>query len=54
VESGKCEGPGGGIDGVHYAPGFTLVCIETRYEVQVFNHPSISFGYTFQNQIINK
>ncbi len=23
--SGKCEGPGGGIDGVHYAPGFTLV-----------------------------
>jgi hypothetical protein len=23
--SGKCEGPGGGIDEVHYAPGFTLV-----------------------------
>jgi hypothetical protein len=23
--SGKCEGLGGGIDGVHYAPGFTLV-----------------------------
>jgi hypothetical protein len=25
--SGKCEGPGGGIDEVHYAPGFTLVFV---------------------------
>ncbi len=23
--SGKCEGLGGGINGVHYTPGFTLV-----------------------------
>jgi hypothetical protein len=23
--SGKCKGPGGGIDRVHYAPEFTLV-----------------------------
>ncbi len=25
--SAKCKGPGGEIDGVHYAPGFTLVVV---------------------------
>ncbi len=43
----KCEGPSGGIDGVHYAPGFTLVLfmmIDVYHLSGLISVPGLTFG----------